>query len=87
MDQEKTLKLVKNLDRAAIEQKLGEVRAAAQAKGLNELANMFAGAQGAPRALLERNVDNALKWLANKPEHKGLSALLELVELNLPNLK
>jgi hypothetical protein len=87
MDQEKTLKLVKNLDRAAIEQKLGEVRAAAKAKGLNELANMFAGAQGAPRALLERNVDNALKWLANKPEHNGLSALLELVELNLPNLK
>ena len=52
MDQEKTLKLVKDLDRATIEQKLGEVRAAAQAKGLNELANMFAGAQGAPRALL-----------------------------------
>ncbi len=87
MDQEKTLKLVKDLDRAAIEQKLGEVRTAAHARGLNELANMFAGAQGAPRALLERNVDNALKWLANKPEHNALSALLELVELNLPNLK
>ena len=30
---------------------------------------------------------SALKWLADKPEHKNLSAQLELVELNLPNLK
>ena len=87
MDQDKTLRLVTNLDRAAIERKLAEVRAAAQAKGLNELAGMFAGAEGAPRAVLERNVGNALKWLANKPEHNALSSQLELVELNLPNLK
>ena len=87
MDEEKTLKLVTNLDRAAIEEKLGQVRAAANAKGLTDLAGMFAGIEGAPRALLEQKINNALKWLADKPEHKGLSALLELVELNLPNLK
>jgi hypothetical protein len=87
MDQEKTLKLVTNLDRAAIEQQLGEVRAAAQSKGLDDLAGMFAGIEGAPRAQLEQKVDNALRWLASKPEHIALSSLLELVELNLPNLK
>jgi hypothetical protein len=32
-------------------------------------------------------VKSAVKWLADKPEHKGLMAQLELVEINLPNLK
>jgi hypothetical protein len=84
---EKTLKLVTNLDRAAVEAKLGEVRGAAQAKGLAELAQLFNGIEGLPRAQMEQRVKNALKWLADKPEHKGLGALLELVEINLPNLK
>ena len=84
---EKTLKLVTNLDRGAIEAKIGEARAAAQQAGLSDLAQMFAGIEGAPRAQIEQKVRNALKWLADKPEHKGLGALLELVELNLPNLK
>ena len=87
MDQDKTMKIVTNLDRTAIEKKLGEVRAAAQAKGLGDLAGMFAGIEGAPRAQLEQKVGNALKWLADKPEHIALSSQLELVELNLPNLK
>ena len=84
---EKTMKLVTNLDRAAIEAKLAEVRGAAQAKGLGELAQLFAGIEGMPRAQMEQRIRNALKWLADKPEHKGIGALLELVELNLPNLK
>jgi hypothetical protein len=84
---EKTMKLVTNLDRAAIEAKIGEARRAAQAAGLGDLARMFAGIEGAPRAQIEQKVKNALKWLADKPEHKGVIALLELVEINLPNLK
>jgi hypothetical protein len=84
---DKTLKLVTNLDRAGIEERLGQVRAAAQAASLADLAQMFAGIEGAPRAQLEQKVRNALKWLADKSEHKGLAAQLELVELNLPNLK
>ncbi len=84
---EKTLKLVTNLDRGAIEAKLGEVQGAAQQAGLADLAQMFSGIEGAPRAQIEQKVRNALKWLADKPEHKGIGALLELIELNLPNLK
>ena len=84
---DKTLKLVTNLDRAGIEARLGQIRAAAQSANLGELAQMFAGIEGAPRAQLEQKVRNALKWLADKAEHKVLSAQLELVELNLPNLK
>lgn len=84
---EKTLKLVTNLDRAGIESRLAGIRSAANAAGLDELAQMFAGVEGAPRAQLEATVRSALKWLAGRPEHKGLAAQLELVEINLPNLK
>jgi hypothetical protein len=84
---DKTLKLVTNLDRAGIEQRLAEIRKAANDAGLTDLAQLFAGAEGAPRAQLEASVRNALKWLAGRSEHKALAAQLELVEINLPNLK
>ena len=84
---EKMLKLVTNLDRTAVEARLGDLRKAAEAKNLAELAAMFSGVEGMPRAQMETRVKNALKWLMGKPEHQGLMAQLELVELNLPNLK
>jgi hypothetical protein len=84
---DKTLKLVTNLDRAGIESRIAQIRSGAQAADLGELAQMLAGAEGAPRAQLEAAVQSALKWLADKPQHKALAAQLELVELNLPNLK
>ena len=84
---EKTLKLVTNLDRGAIEQRLAAVRNAAQSSNLGELAAMFNGIEGMPRAQIESKVQSALKWLRDKPDHKGLAAQLELVEINLPNLK
>ena len=84
---EKTLKFVTNLDRGAIEGKLAEVRKVAQSKNLAELASMFAGVEGMPRAQIETRVGNALKWLADKPQHQQITAQLELVELNLKNLK
>lgn len=87
MDHDQTLKLVMNLDRAAIEGRLEQVRVAAQAKGLAELAALFGEVEGMPRAQIEQRIRNALKWLADKPEHRMLSAQLELVEINLPNLK
>lgn len=84
---DKTLKLVMNLDRGAVEAKLAEIRAAAQAANLADLGALFTGIEGMPRAQMEARVKNALKWLADKPQHKNLAAQLELVELNLPNLK
>ena len=84
---EKTLKLVTNLDRSAIEQRLAAVRNAAQSSNLADLAAMFAGIEGMPRAQMEQRVKNALKWLSTQAEHQGLHAQLEMIELNLPNLK
>ena len=86
-DEEKTVRLVRNLDRGAIEGKLADVRKQAQAANLAELATMFSGVEGMPRAQIQTRVANALKWLADKPEHQKITAQLELVELNLPNLK
>jgi hypothetical protein len=86
MENDKTLKIVTNLDRAGIEAKLVEVRTLAQSKKLPELAMLFSGVEGMPRAQFEQRIANALKWLADKPEHSGIAAQLELVELNLRNL-
>ena len=86
-DEEKTLRMVTNLDRKAIEAKLVQVRADAQASNLKELADMFNGIEGMPRAQIEQKVKNALKWLADKPQHNRIASQLELVGLNLPNLK
>ncbi len=84
---DKTLKLVTNLDRAGIEERLAQIRGAAQSASLAELAQMLTGIEGAPRAQLEQTLRSALRWLADKPAHKVLAAQLELVEINLPNLK
>jgi hypothetical protein len=86
-ESEKTMKLVTNLDRKAIEGKLAEVRSAAQGANLKELADMFNGIEGMPRAQIEQKVKNALKWLADKPQHNRIASQLELVGLNLSNLK
>jgi len=86
-DEEETMKLVTNLDRKAIEARLAQVRADAQSANLKELADMFHGIEGMPRAQIEQKVKNALKWLADKPQLNRIASQLELVGLNLPNLK
>jgi hypothetical protein len=86
MSDDKTMKIVTNLDRAGVEQKLAEVRGLAQAKNLAELAALFTGVDGMPKAQIEQRIGNALKWLADKPQHMEISAQLEMVELNLRNL-
>jgi hypothetical protein len=87
MADDKTVRMVTNLDRGAIEGKLAEVRNAAQSAKLNELASMFQGVEGMPKAQIEQRVKNAIKWLADKPAHNRITTELELVELNLKNLK
>jgi hypothetical protein len=86
-DEESTLKLVTNLDRKAIESRLAQVRIDAHSANLRELGELFNGVEGMPRAQIETKVKNALKWLADKPQHNRIAAQLELVGLNLSNLK
>ena len=58
-EHQKTLKIVTNLDRAAIEARLAEVRAAAQTAGLAELAALLGGFEGTPREQIAQCVGNA----------------------------
>jgi hypothetical protein len=83
---DKTLKLVTNLKRDGIEKRLGEARGAAQTAGLSDVAALLDGIEGADKAQIEEKVRSALKLLAGKSGHSGISELLELVEMNLPNL-
>lgn len=87
MTYDKTLKLVTNLGRPEIEARLAEVRKAAHAKGLGALVQQLAGIEGMAKAQMEARVKGALKLLVGNAEHQGLGAQLELIELNLPNLK
>ena len=87
MADDKTVRMVTNLDRKGVEGKLAEVRTAAQSANLAELASMFQGVEGMPKAQIEQRVKNAIKWLADKPQHNQISTNLELVEMNLKNLK
>ena len=87
MSDDKTVRMVTNLDRKAIEGKLAGVRQAAQTANLTELASMFNAVEGMPKAQIETSVKNALLWLADKPQHQRITIDLELVELNLKNLK
>ena len=87
MADDKTVRMVTNLDRKAIEGKLADVRKAAQAANLTELASMFAAIEGMPKAQIEKRVQDALLMLADKPQHQRITIDLELVELNLKNLK
>ena len=84
---QKTLKIVTNLDRNGIESRIAEVRNTAQSRRLADVAAALADIEGLARAEMEARVRSALKLLNAKSEHKDLSAHLELVELNLPNLK
>jgi hypothetical protein len=86
-EEDKTVRMVTNLDRKAVEGKLADVRKAAQAANLNELASLLQGVEGMPKAQIEMRVRNALMWLSDKPQHQRMTVDLELVELNLKNLK
>ncbi|MCX7960558.1 MAG: hypothetical protein N2653_03155 [Burkholderiales bacterium] len=87
MSDDRTMRMVTNLDRPAIEAKLAEIQRAARAQGLEDLARLFLDVEGMPRAQIETRVRNAQAWLAGKREYGEIAALLDLVELNLKNLK
>jgi hypothetical protein len=83
---EKTLKLVTNLKRDGIEKRLADARSKAQKAGLPDVAKMLEGVEGAPKPKLEEKVKAAQKLLAGKSDHAHILEVLDLVELNFPNL-
>jgi hypothetical protein len=82
-----TLRWPTNLDRAGIEARLVQVRKAAETAGLPYVAGLLNSVEGMTPAEIGTNVVAALTWLQDKPEHRAITMQLEMVAMNLKNLK
>jgi hypothetical protein len=78
-----TLRWPTNLDRAGIEKRLVQVRDA----GIPEMATRFKDLEKMTAAQLGSAVVAALGWIQGKPEHRSSAMQLEMVAMNLKNLK
>ncbi|HEV8694612.1 MAG TPA: hypothetical protein VGQ93_10610 [Lysobacter sp.] len=87
VSENETLRWPTNLDRGGIERRLVQVRKDAKAAGLDYLVLLFARLKGKSAAKLGANVIAALTWLQDKPEHRAITTQLEMVAMNLKNLK
>lgn len=87
MESEETLRWPTNLDRAAIEQRLIQARATAEKHGWQEIAALLAGVETKSAAEIAKSVMAALDWLQRQPELHAFALQLQMVALNLKNLK
>jgi hypothetical protein len=85
MDLDKTFEFSTTLDRGAIEARLEEVRQAADSMLLADVAQPLTGIAGKSREDIAQRIQAALHALEGSGQ-KRLIALLELAEMNLPNL-
>jgi hypothetical protein len=85
MDLDKTFELITNLDRAAVEAKLEEVRQGAESLLLADVAQQLTGIASKSREELGKRIQASLAALEGSGQ-KRLIAMLELAEINLPNL-
>ena len=86
-EENETLRWPANLDRAGIIERLVQVRAAADAAGLADIATRLAGVETMPSAEIGANVVGALTWIQDKAEYPALTTQLAIVAMNLKNLK
>jgi len=82
-----TLRWPTNLDRPAIEQRLIQARATAERTGLAEVAALLAGVETMTPAQIAKSVMASLQWLEGRGELRSFTLQLEMVALNLKNLR
>ena len=82
-----TLRWPTNLDQAAIQKRLVDARQAARDAGLTSVAFVLSDIETKRAAEIAKAVMNALSLLEGKSEHEALTRQLEMVALNLKNLK
>jgi len=87
MATDETLRWPTSLNRGAIEQRLGLVREAARSERLPALEALFPDPAGMTPAQIAAAVVSALSWLQDKPQHRAITLQLEMVAMNLKNLK
>lgn len=86
-NENETLRWPTNLDHDAIVRRLVEVRKAAEAGGFAALAEQLANVEGMTPAHLGACVIAAIGLVQEKPEHRALTMQLEMIAMNLKNLK
>ena len=84
---EETIRWPTNLDRPAIEKRLIQARATAEKEGWTELATLLADVEKKSAAEIAKAVMASLDWLQRQPEMRSFAVQLEMVALNLKNLK
>jgi hypothetical protein len=84
---EETLRWPTNLDRAGIEQRLVQVREAALAAGYADIAKLLEAPNRMSAGQLGANVVAALTLVQDKTSQATIARQLEMVALNLKNLK
>jgi hypothetical protein len=86
-EENETLRWPTNLDRDAIVERLVQVRKLAGETGLAELAARLEGVEHMPSGHLGAAVVAALTWIQDTPGHDAIASQLEMVAMNLKNLK
>ncbi len=86
-NENETLRWPTNLDQAAIVKRLVQVRESAQAAGQAELAARFEKVEGMSGGQIGAAVIGALTWLQDKQDMRAFATQLEMVAVNLKNLK
>ena len=87
MESEETLRWPTNLDRPAIEQRLAQARVTAENNGWTDLVPLLSDVEGKSPAEIAKKVMAALDWLQTRPEQRAFTLQLQMVALNLKNLK
>ena len=82
-----TLRWPTNLDQAAIVKRLVQLRAQAEAAGQSELYERFKRVESMTGGQIGAAVIGALTWLQDKSELRTYATQLEMVAVNLKNLK
>lgn len=86
-NENETLRWPAKLDRGGIRQRLALVREAAASENLPELAALLPDPAGATPAEIGSAVVAALSWLQDRPQHQAIALQLQMVAMNLKNLK
>lgn len=82
-----TLRWPTNLDRRAIVARLLQFRDVARSAGLADIAARFDKVEEMPSAQIGANVIAAMTWLQERAEYVPIAKQLEMVAMNLKNLK
>ena len=82
-----TLRWPTNLDHNGIVLRLVQFRDSAQSSGLPEQAALFTNVENMPAGKIATHVVAAITWLQAKPEYRALTMQLEMVAMNLKNLR